>query len=203
MKENTLFNIVLLGGPGSGKGTQAPLLADHYHLVHLSTGALFRDEIEKGTAIGKEAKLLIDKGNYCPDDMVLNLLNSHIVAEKDACGFVFDGVPRTLEQAQMMDGINCPYLVPVTAVVNLQVDEDEIIQRIKRRYFEEGRSDDQFKILPQRMKNYRTLTEPLIDYYRQQNKLIQVNGMNSVDEVFQDIITKVEVFYSLHSSSTL
>lgn len=193
MKENSLFNIVLLGGPGSGKGTQALLIAQHYHLVHLSTGALFRSEIERETTIGKQAKVLIDKGNYCPDDMTLNMLNNHILTQKGGHGFIFDGVPRTLQQAKMMDGIDYHHPIPVTLVVNLQVNEQEIIQRIEKRYIEERRSDDQFRILPQRMENYRTLTEPLIEYYAKQNKLIQVNGMNRIEEVFQHIITKIGI----------
>ena len=193
MQEKTLFNIVLLGGPGSGKGTQAPLLAHYYDLIHVSTGALFRYEIEMGTDIGKQAKVLIEHGNYCPDDMTLNMLNDYIMIQKGARGFIFDGVPRTLQQAKMMDGINYPYPIPVTLVINLQVDEKEIIKRIEKRYQEEKRTDDQFKVLPQRIKNYYNLTEPLIDYYSHQNKLIQVDGMRGIDEVFQDMVARCDL----------
>jgi adenylate kinase len=198
MKENSLFNIALLGGPGSGKGTQAPLLAKHFDLIHFSTGALFRQEIALETTIGKQAKILIDNGNYCPDEMTLNMLNEHIMAEKEARGFIFDGVPRTLQQAKMMDGINYPHPVPVTLVVNLKVDEREIIKRIEKRYQEEGRSDDQLKILPQRIKNYYNLTEPLIGYYAHQNRLIQVDGMRCIEDVFQDVITHCARLGYLH-----
>ena len=194
MKEKKFFNIVLLGAPGSGKGTQAALLAKHYNLIHFSTGVLFRHEIELETAIGKEAKILINNGNYCPDNMTLNMLNEHISANKEADGFIFDGVPRTLQQAEMMDGINYPHPISVTLVINLQIDDQKITQRIEKRYQEEGRTDDQLKILPQRIKNYHSLTKPLIDYYSRQKRLVQVNGMKCIEEVFQDIIVKIDEF---------
>ena len=194
MEKTFPFNIVLLGGPGCGKGTQARRLAKHYDLVHFSTGALFRHEMKLETVVGKQARLLIDNGNYCPDDMALNMLNEHIAAAEVLRGFIFDGVPRTLKQAKMMDGVNYLNPIPVTLVINLQVDEEEITRRIQKRAIEEGRSDDQLAVLPQRIANYYILTEPLIDYYSHQNRLIQINGMNSVEEVFQDIIAKIEEF---------
>ena len=190
------LNIALLGGPGSGKGTQAPLLAKHYNLIHLSTGDLFRSEIERQTDIGKKVQALVNSGAYCPDDLVLDILNNHIVSKEETNGFILDGVPRTLQQAEMMDGINYQHPIPITVVVNLQVDEQVIIQRIQKRSQIEGRSDDQIEIVKQRIANYRTLTEPLIDYYSHQNRLVQVDGMHTIEEVSQDIIAKIEGFLS-------
>ncbi|MDR2980105.1 MAG: adenylate kinase [Bacteroidales bacterium] len=188
MKANQPFNIVLLGGPGSGKGTQAKLIKKKYGLVHLSTGALFRQEIAQHTEIGVIAERVIDKGNYCPDDLTLNMLNKHIEATGHATGFIFDGVPRTIEQAKKMDGINYSPAVPVSLVIYLFVSDEEITKRILRRANEEDRSDDKDpEVIKQRIANFHKLTELLVRYYAEQGKLLTVSGMQSVDEVFHDI----------------
>lgn len=186
------FNIVLLGGPGSGKGTQANLLKEKFGMIHLSTGQLLRQEIAQRTDIGILAEGLIDHGNFCPDDVVLDMVNNRIAQERDPIGFLFDGVPRTLSQAKKMDGIEYSPAVPVAIVINLLIDEEETAKRIQKRAQLEGRKDDKIEILPQRFANYHKLTEPLIEYYQNQNKLLQINGMQEIDEVFQEILRKVE-----------
>lgn len=188
MKASQPFNIVLLGGPGSGKSTQAKLIKKKYGLVHLSTGALFRQEIAQHTEIGVIAEKVIYKGNYCPDDLTLNMLNKHIVVAGHAKGFIFDGVPRTIEQAKKMDGINYSPAVPVSLVIYLFVSDEEITKRLLHRANEEDRSDDKdFEVTQQRIVNFHELTEPLARYYSEQGKLLTVSGMQSVDEVFHDI----------------
>ncbi len=192
MGENTLFNIVLLGGPGSGKGTQANLLQEKYGLAHLSTGALFRQEIALGTEIGKIAKKVIDKGDFCSDEITLDTLNKHMKTYHDPKGFIFDGVPRTIRQAKMMDGVDYSPALPVHIVINIIVDEDETVRRILNRAILENRSDDNEEVLTQRISNYHILTEPLIQYYQNQNKLYQINGMQLIRDVFQDIVDLVD-----------
>lgn len=194
MEANQLFNIVLLGGPGSGKGTQAKLIERKYGWKHLSTGALFRHEIAIRSEIGIMAERAIDKGNFCPDDITLNMLNNHITASGNEKGFIFDGVPRTLQQAKMMDGNNYSPTIPVHLVIYLEVKDDVITQRILGRANLEHRSDDNSDVIKQRIINFHTLTEPLIRYYANQDKLIRINGMQSVEEVFLDI---VEIFSSI------
>ncbi|MDL2308398.1 adenylate kinase [Bacteroidales bacterium OttesenSCG-928-B11] len=187
MKANQPFNIVLLGGPGSGKGTQAKLIKTKYGLEHLSTGALFRHEIAIRSGIGIIAQQAIDKGNYCPDNLTLNMLNQHINASGNTKGFIFDGVPRTIHQAKMMDGIDYSPIVPVSLVIYIFVEDAEIEKRILGRANEENRSDDNPEVIKQRIRNFHQLTEPLIQYYSEQNKLMSVNGMQPINEVFNAI----------------
>lgn len=189
-----LLNIVLLGPPGSGKGTQAIFIKDRYQLVHLSTGELFRQEIANKTEIGIEAQKLIEEGHLCADGITLNILNKNIALQNNPKGFVFDGVPRTIEQAEMMDGIDYSPVVPVTMVINIAVDKEEILARIMKRSELENRSDDNWQVAQTRIANYYALTEPLIAYYQAQNKLIQVDGMQSIEEVSHDIARQIDDF---------
>jgi len=188
------FNIVLLGAPGSGKGTQAQLLKQHYHLEHVSTGELYRKEIASGSPIGMQAKQLIDRGHLCPDKATLDLLYQFCSSFKAVRGFLLDGVPRTLEQAKMMDGIGYPHIIPVTIAVYIKVDENEVIERIIRRAELQKRTDDNLEVIRQRIEHYQNQTTPLSAYYRAQNKLAEVNGMQSVEEVFSDICKMIDMY---------
>ncbi|MDR3046158.1 MAG: adenylate kinase [Bacteroidales bacterium] len=188
-----MFNIVLLGAPGSGKGTQAALLKEELDLEHVSTGALFREEIASGSEIGQKAEHLIAKGHLCPDDITLDILNSHIQKHQDKRGFLLDGVPRTLKQAKMMDGIHYEFPVPIALVINIDINDHEVISRIHKRALEENRADDSSnEILEQRMTHYHNLTKPLINYYQKQNKLVIIDGMQSIEKVFADIVAKIK-----------
>jgi len=188
------FNIVLLGAPGSGKGTQANLLKQRYHLEHISTGDLYRKEIASGSPIGMMAKRIIDKGNLCPDELTLDLLYHFCSSFKNAHGFLLDGVPRTLKQAQMMEGIGYPHIIPITLAIYIKVDEDEVIDRLAKRAILLKRTDDTPEVIRQRFINYESQTKPLIAHYREQNKLIKVNGMQSVEEVFLNICEDIDVY---------
>ncbi|MDR1346065.1 MAG: adenylate kinase [Bacteroidales bacterium] len=181
------FNIVLLGAPGSGKGTQARLISEKYNLDHISTGELFRQEIASQSSIGRHVKEIIEKGNLCPDDLTLDMLVAHIDNYTNNNGFIFDGVPRTIDQAKMMDGIGYHKTISITIVIDIQVDKKEIINRITKRSQLEGRSDDVIHILKQRISNYFELTRPLENYYARQNKIRTVNGMQNVETVFNAI----------------
>jgi adenylate kinase len=181
------FNIVLLGAPGSGKGTQAQLLSERYNLDHISTGELFRQEIASQSPIGLRVQEIIEKGNLCPDDLTLDILVAHIDIYTNNNGFIFDGVPRTVDQAKMMDGTGYHKTIPITIVIDIQVDKAEIINRITKRSQLEGRSDDAIHVLEQRISNYSELTKPLESYYARQNKIQTVNGMQSIEAVFNAI----------------
>lgn len=189
---NNQFNIVLLGAPGSGKGTQAPKLMEKFKLHHISTGDMFRKEIASQSPIGIKAKSIIDNGGLCPDDVTLDMLNSYLSKLGECKGYILDGVPRTIEQTQMLDGINYDKPVSISKVVYIKIDEEEIIKRILKRAAELGRTDDTPEVAKNRTEQYFKLTHPLIDYYQKQGKLIEINGMQTIDEVFADICKALE-----------
>lgn len=189
---NNQFNIVLLGAPGSGKGTQAPKLMEKFKLHHISTGDMFRKEIASQSPIGIKAKSIIDNGGLCPDDVTLDMLNSYLSKLGECKGYILDGVPRTIEQAQMLDGINYDKPVSISKVVYIKIDEEEIIKRILKRAAELGRTDDTPEVAKNRTEQYFKLTHPLIDYYKKQGKLIEIDGMQTIDEVFADICKALE-----------
>ena len=188
------FNIVLLGAPGCGKGTQANLLKQRYHLEHASTGDLYRKEIASVSPIGMQAKRLIDQGSLCPDELTLDILFHFCTSFKNARGFLLDGVPRTIQQAQMMEGIGYPHIIPVTTAIYIKVEEDEVVERLAKRAILLKRTDDTPEVIRQRIVNYENQTKPLIAHYRAQNKLIKINGMQSVEEVFLDICEMIDVY---------
>jgi adenylate kinase len=187
MNTRELFNIVLLGSPGSGKGTQANLLKERYHLEHVSTGDLYRREMAIGSPIGMIAKKLIDQGHLCPDEMTLDMLYHYCTSYKYVNGFILDGVPRTIQQALMMEGIGYRNIIPISVAVYIKVDENEIVERLAKRAAILKRSDDEPEVIRQRIANYEIQTKPLIAHYRAQNKLIKINGIQPVENVFLDI----------------
>jgi adenylate kinase len=188
------FNLVLLGAPGSGKGTQANLLKERYQLIHASTGDLYRKEMAEESLLGLKAKAIINRGELCPDELTLDMLFKFYASHNEARGFLLDGVPRTIEQAQMMEGIGYPHIIPVTLAIYIEVDENEVIERLSNRAVELKRADDTPEVIRQRILNYENQTTPLIEYYRAQNKLIEINGMQLVEEVFADICEKLAVY---------
>ena len=194
MTTQNYFNIVLLGAPGSGKGTQAVLLQQQFSLVHASTGDLYRKEMAAGSPLGLRAKEIIDRGDLCPDELTLDMLYQFYSSNKNARGFLLDGVPRTIEQAQMMEGIGYPNRIPISVAVYLEVDENEVVERLAKRAIELNRTDDTPEVIRQRIANYEMQTKPLVDYYHAQNKLIKVNGMQSVEAVFADICKLLEAY---------
>lgn len=189
-------NIVLLGAPGSGKGTQAQLIKEKYRLDHISTGDMFRREIASKSEVGLRAKALIDDGQLCPDDLTLDMLNSYLKKFHATKGYILDGVPRTIEQAQMMDGINYTDPTPITIVIYIDIQEEEIVNRILKRAALLGRSDDTPEVVQHRIAHYYELTHPLIAYYQKQNKLYKINGMQSIEEVFRDICKIIDLAFS-------
>jgi adenylate kinase len=182
---HSMKNIVLFGPPGSGKGTQAAHLVATYHLVHLSTGDMLRAEIKAGTALGLEAKTLMDRGELVPDAVVIGMISNQLVAHTDAVGFIFDGFPRTVAQAEALDGLLATRSIPIRAVLSLVVTESELTRRILDRGKTSGRADDQDEsIVKNRVVEYRTKTAPLAAYYHAHGKLVEIAGEGTVDEIF-------------------
>lgn len=184
------FNIVMLGAPGSGKGTQAKIMAERFNLAHISTGDLFRKQIASGNALGREAQSYIDRGELCPDSLTINMLHNFLHQFPMVRGHIFDGVPRTIQQAEMLDGIGYPTPLPLNMVINLNVDQDEITRRMIKRGEIEGRSDDSPEIIKKRIANYFAQTKPLETFYQNKGILYQVNGMDSVENI-SDAIAEI------------
>lgn len=180
-----MLNIVLFGPPGAGKGTQSLRLTEKYNLVHLSTGDIFRYNMSHNTELGQLAKSYIDKGELVPDAVTINMLEKEVEKYPEANGFIFDGFPRTIPQAEALDRFLEGRNTSVTLMVALDVPEQELVSRIVMRGKESGRSDDSDEhIVRNRIKVYREHTEVAASYYAAQKKFHQVNGVGSIDEIF-------------------
>jgi len=186
------FNIVLLGAPGSGKGTQADLIKRRYHLHHVSTGDLYRQEIAAGTELGITAKELIDKGELCPDELTLNMLYEYLSQHTRTKGFILDGVPRTIQQAKMMEGEGFDHIIDIKMAIYIKVEKDIVAERLFKRAELIGRSDDSPEVIKQRIINYENLTYPVAKYFRQKGLLHKIDGMRPVEEVFHDICQAID-----------
>ncbi len=188
-----MLNIVLFGPPGAGKGTQSENLIKKYQLVHLSTGDILRSEIAAGTQLGIEAKMLMDAGVLVPDEVVIAMISSKLDHNKDAKGFIFDGFPRTTAQAEALDKLLYQKHTSITMMLALEVNDEELIKRLLSRGKESGRPDDQNeRIIRNRIDEYNNKTAPLKEYYSSQNKFRIVNGIGSVDDIFNSLCSAIE-----------
>ena len=179
-----MLNLVLFGPPGAGKGTQSNLLIDKYNLVHLSTGDILRGEITAGTALGLEAKALMDRGDLVPDEVVISMISSKLDNNPNSNGFIFDGFPRTAAQATALDNLLAEKGTAISAMLSLKVEDAELIRRLLERGKNSGRADDKNEaIIANRINEYNTKTAPLKEYYSAQNKLSEIEGIGSVDEI--------------------
>ncbi len=187
-----MLNIVLFGPPGAGKGTQSQKLIEKYGLIHLSTGDILRSEIARGTALGMEAKQLMDKGDLVGDDIVIGMIEARIDAEPHAEGFIFDGFPRTQTQAVALDDLLQKKGTAISAMLALEVDNEELIKRLLLRGKESGRMDDQNEeIIRNRVNEYNNKTLPLKKYYSEQTKFHSINGIGTVDAISNELSERI------------
>ncbi|MFQ6612415.1 MAG: adenylate kinase [Fidelibacterota bacterium] len=183
-----MMRIILMGPPGVGKGTQATRLKNYFKIVHLSTGDLLRTEIANHSTIGKKAKSIIDQGHLVPDYILLDMIEKKLQEIECKNGYLLDGFPRTIPQAEGLDKLLDQLYQQLNAVISLYADEAELVHRLVLRGRESGRSDDSPEIIRQRQNVYWDQTAPLLDYYRKQDLLQEVNGIGPVSEITDRIL---------------
>jgi adenylate kinase len=188
-----MYNIVLFGPPGAGKGTQSEMIIEKFNLTHISTGDLFRKHLGEGTELGKLAQKYMDEGNLVPDEVVIKMMELKITSDNSSNGFIFDGFPRTVTQAKALDRLLEKQGTEISGMILLDVDEFELINRIMLRGKSSGRSDDQdINKVNNRIKVYKKETLPVAAYYEEQGKLNKIIGVGSVDNIFSDISEVIE-----------
>ena len=188
-----MLNIVLFGPPGAGKGTQSANLIERYGLVHLSTGDIFRYNMKNNTALGELAKSYIEKGELVPDNVTIQMLESEVNMHPDAKGFIFDGFPRTTAQARALDTFLTGRDTGITWMLALEVEEQELRQRLLKRAETSGRADDADPVVIQnRIDVYNRETAPVADYYRSQDKYMGVEGIGTIDEITERLCMVIE-----------
>lgn len=188
------MNIVIFGAPGSGKGTQSEKLIERYGLHHISTGQLLRDNIARGTHLGKVANTYISNGNLIPDKLMLEVLEEYFQTHPGIreTGVIFDGFPRTIPQAEALSEMLAKLGTEIHAVVGLEVDEDELVRRMIERGKESGRADDKLETIKNRLEVYHNQTAPLLEYYIGKGSYHAIDGNRSVEEIFGDIACKLD-----------
>jgi adenylate kinase len=188
-----MFNLILFGPPGSGKGTQSEKLIAKYGLKHLSTGDLLRTEISNETPLGLEAKRFMDKGQLVPDEVVIGMISTALDTNPDAKGFLFDGFPRTSAQAEALDKLLDLKKTSISVMIALDVTEEELVKRLLKRGETSGRSDDNNEgVIRARIAEYHNKTAAVADYYRRFDKVVLVKGEGTVDEIFAGLCKEVD-----------
>lgn len=188
-----MYNIVMFGAPGSGKGTQSARLINEYGLYHISTGDVLRRHISEGTELGKIADSYISKGHLIPDDLMISILEHELDNNPEtANGVIFDGFPRTIDQAKALDELLKKRNSEVHAVVGLDVDDEELIDRLLKRGLESGRSDDNIDTIRERLNVYHNITSPLRDFYTKADKYHHIPGSGNVEGIFHNIRSSLE-----------
>ncbi len=188
-----MFNLILFGPPGSGKGTQSEKLIAKYGLKHLSTGDLLRSEIAQQTALGIEAKKVMDKGELVPDEVVIGMISSAIDNNESVKGFLFDGFPRTAAQAEALDKLLELKKTSIVVMLALEVGEEELVKRLMKRGETSGRSDDTNEsVIRARITEYHKKTTAVADYYKQFDKVTMIKGEGSIDDIFNSLSSEID-----------
>ncbi len=182
-----MLNIVIFGPPGAGKGTQSEKMIEKYNLCHISTGDLFRWHTKNDTDLGKQVKEIMNRGELVSDDITIAMLREEVEKNPDASGFLFDGFPRTVAQAQALDDLMQSLNTEIHSVIELKVTEDEVRRRIARRKELEGRVDDADDKLDRRIKEYFDKTVHVLPFYNEQGRLTTVNGLGEISAIFSSI----------------
>jgi len=188
-----MFNLILFGPPGSGKGTQSERLVEKYSLIHLSTGDLLRKEMKEGTPLGLEAKGFIEKGQLVPDEVVIGMISTALDENPNANGFLFDGFPRTVAQAEALDKLLSLKKTSIGVVLFLKVNEEELIKRLVNRAKTSGRLDDADpEIQKKRQQVYKNETLPVADYYKKFNKVVEVEGEGTIEAISEALCAEID-----------
>lgn len=193
------MNLIFFGPPGAGKGTQAKIIEDKYGMKQLSTGDMLREEVAAGTPLGLEAKKLMDAGALVADDIVIDMIAKRIDSGECSKGAIFDGFPRTVAQAEALDDMLKARGQKIDLVLELKVDDDPIVDRIKKRAQEEGRSDDNVEALKKRLAAYRDYSAEVLPYYEQRTGVTPVDGMQSIEDVTKQVETALKNNLSGHT----
>ena len=187
-----MLNIVIFGAPGSGKGTQSERIVEKFGIDHISTGDVLRAEIAAGSELGKSAKALIDNGQLIPDAMMIDILAAKLDTFVDSKGVIFDGFPRTIAQAEALKAMLNERGQDVTAMIELDVPEDELMMRLIKRGQMSGRADDNEETIKKRLVVYNEQTSPLKEWYKNEGKHCYINGLGDLDRIFADIVSAIE-----------
>jgi adenylate kinase len=187
-----MFNLILFGPPGAGKGTQAIKIAEKFGWKHVSTGDILRAEVKAGTPLGLKVKAVMEAGHLVSDELLIEIMESVFVNNPGIPGFVLDGFPRTLKQAQELDQMLKRLGQSVSLVLALEVNEDELVKRLLNRAREQGRKDDTEEVIKNRLVQYHQHTKPLIDYYKEFNLYKEVFGEGSIDHIFEQLCSVIK-----------
>jgi len=187
-----MFNLILFGPPGAGKGTQAIRIAEKNKWIHVSTGDILRAEVSQGTPLGLKVKAVMEAGHLVSDELLIEIMESVFLKHADAKGFVLDGFPRTLNQAKELDKMLDKLGHPVSLVLALEVNEDELVKRLLKRAIEQGRKDDTEEVIKNRLVQYHSHTKPLIDYYKEKKLFKEVFGEGTIEDIFSKLCSVIK-----------